>query len=262
MEKDFDAWNEQKKKLENQKEPYFREGEVWWLSLGVNIGKEMDGKGKWYRRPVLIVKKFNQHGCLVVPLSKIEKKHAYIVPVGMVDGIDAYSNLSQTRSLSAKRLERPIHILDGIIFNEVKKIAREVLFPDDSQINPPVYGREQDGLLEPKRRLDYGTMREKCTQYFEEMISEYQACYNYFMNIILYTKTGCPWCAGVLELFEEKGVKFEEREVTGNKDYFDELVKKSGQTKTPTMDLDGEIFADSDREAIEKILTEKNYPGF
>jgi glutaredoxin len=82
------------------------------------------------------------------------------------------------------------------------------------------------------------------------------------MNIILYTKTGCPWCKGVLNLFAEKKVIFEEREVTGNKNYFDELVAKSGQTKTPTMDLDGEITADSDKEAIEKILKEKKYPGF
>ncbi len=82
------------------------------------------------------------------------------------------------------------------------------------------------------------------------------------MNIILYTKTGCPWCRGVLDLFAEKKVKFEEREVTGNKAYFDELVAKSGQTKTPTMDLDGTITADSDREAIEKVLKARNYPGF
>ena len=82
------------------------------------------------------------------------------------------------------------------------------------------------------------------------------------MNIILYTKTGCPWCRGVLDLFAEKGVKFEEREVTGNKAYFDELVAKSGQTKTPTMDLDGEITSDSDREAIAKILKDKKYRGF
>jgi len=82
------------------------------------------------------------------------------------------------------------------------------------------------------------------------------------MNIILYTKTGCPWCKGVLDLFKEKNVQFEEREVTGNKAYWDELVAKSGQTKTPTMDLDGEITADSDREQIGAILKAKGYPGF
>lgn len=79
------------------------------------------------------------------------------------------------------------------------------------------------------------------------------------MKIILYTKTGCPWCRGVLDLFKEKKVQFEEREVLGNKEYFDELVVKSGQTKTPTLDIDGKIYADSDRDAVEKILT--SYPS-
>ena len=82
------------------------------------------------------------------------------------------------------------------------------------------------------------------------------------MNIILYTKTGCPWCRGVLDLFKEKNVTFEEREVTGNKNYMDEMVAKSGQTKAPTMDLDGEITADTDKEAIMIILKAKGYPGF
>lgn len=82
------------------------------------------------------------------------------------------------------------------------------------------------------------------------------------MNIILYTKTGCPWCHDVLELFKEKKVKFEEREVRSNPTYFAELKQKSGQEKTPTLDIDGEILADSDREAVEKYLKEKKYPGF
>lgn len=261
MEKDFDDWNKQKKILENIPEPYFREGEVWWLSLGVNIGKEMDGKGEWYRRPVLIVKKFNQYGCLVVPLSKVKKKDRYIVPVGIVDGIDAYANLSQTKSLSAKRLERIIHILESALFGEIKKIAREVLFPDDFQINPSMLGRERSGL-QPNGRQENDSIEEKYAQYFEELICEYNSCYTFPMNIILYTKTGCGWCAEILELFKEKKVKFEEREVTHSNIFLDELAKKSGQTKTPTMDIDGEIFADTDKESIEIILATKHYPGF
>lgn len=82
------------------------------------------------------------------------------------------------------------------------------------------------------------------------------------MNIILYTKTGCPWCHDVLELFKEKNIKFEEREVRSNPEFFAELKKKSGQEKTPTLDIDGEILADSDREAVEKYLKDKKYPGF
>ena len=82
------------------------------------------------------------------------------------------------------------------------------------------------------------------------------------MSIILYTKTGCPWCKGVLDLFKEKNVQFEEREVTRNPAYFEELKVKSGQTKTPTMDLDGEITADSDCEQISAVLKGKGYEGF
>ncbi len=78
------------------------------------------------------------------------------------------------------------------------------------------------------------------------------------MKIILYTKTGCPWCEDVLELFKEKNITFEEREVLGNRTYYDELVKKSGQTKTPTLDIDGSILADSDRAQVEEYLKNKN----
>ena len=74
------------------------------------------------------------------------------------------------------------------------------------------------------------------------------------MNIILYTKKGCPWCKGVLDLFAQKGVKYEEREVLSNKAYFDELVAKSGQTKTPTLDIDGHILADSDKDQVAAYL--------
>lgn len=78
------------------------------------------------------------------------------------------------------------------------------------------------------------------------------------MNIILYTKKGCPWCAGVLKLLQDNKINFEEREVLGSPDYFEELIDKSGQMKTPTMEIDGVIVAaDSDADEISVILKEK-----
>lgn len=82
------------------------------------------------------------------------------------------------------------------------------------------------------------------------------------MKIILYTKKGCPWCRGVLNLFTEKKVAFEEREVLSNKEYFDEMVKKSGQTKAPTLDIDGYILSDTDDVAVAEYLKGKNVAGF
>ncbi|MDP3661705.1 MAG: glutaredoxin family protein [bacterium] len=75
--------------------------------------------------------------------------------------------------------------------------------------------------------------------------------------LIVYTKTGCPWCKDVLGFLRDKKVEFEEREVRGNAVYFDELRAKSGQEKTPTLDLNGEILADADKSAVEKFLMER-----
>lgn len=82
------------------------------------------------------------------------------------------------------------------------------------------------------------------------------------MHIILYTKTGCPWCNGVRDLLIDAGVSFEEREVLGNPDYFKEMREKSGQDKAPTLDIDGEILADSDAETVAAFLKEKGVSGF
>ena len=62
--KDFDQWNELKKKIEvekNEPDKFPKEGEVWMSSLGKNIGFEQNGSGDNFSRPVLIVKKFNNH---------------------------------------------------------------------------------------------------------------------------------------------------------------------------------------------------------
>ena len=82
------------------------------------------------------------------------------------------------------------------------------------------------------------------------------------MSIILYTKNGCPWCDEVRVLLQEKNVSFEERECRNNTDHFEELVKKSGQTLTPTLDIDGEILADSDAEQVGEYFKKKGVPGF
>ena len=75
--------------------------------------------------------------------------------------------------------------------------------------------------------------------------------------LLVYTKNGCPWCRDVLDFLREKKVPFEEREVRGSTVFMDEMVKKSGQTKAPTLDFGGEILADTDRDAVELWLTEK-----
>jgi hypothetical protein len=42
--KDFDSWNEIKKKTESEKPRFYKVREIWWCRFGLNIGTEQDGK--------------------------------------------------------------------------------------------------------------------------------------------------------------------------------------------------------------------------
>lgn len=74
------------------------------------------------------------------------------------------------------------------------------------------------------------------------------------MKLLVYTKRGCGWCEELLDFLHEKGVNFEEREVLSNETFFKEMVDISGQTKAPTVIVDGVVYADTDKDAIEKVL--------
>jgi len=131
MEKDFDKWNEKKKKINSKIEEeilFFREGEIWWIHLGVNVGFEMDGKGIESMRPILIVKKYNQFSFLAVPLSTSPKKNKYRISVGVVDGKNAVANLSQMRNIDSKRLINKIGHIEPDPLKIIKEKASKVNF--------------------------------------------------------------------------------------------------------------------------------------
>ncbi len=73
-------------------------------------------------------------------------------------------------------------------------------------------------------------------------------------TVTVFTKSGCPWCEGVLEYLNGAGVAYEEREVLGNPALFEEMEKLSGQRKAPVVVVDGEVLADTDRDAVEAFL--------
>lgn len=75
MEKDFDSWNEEKKTLHKKNEEiFYHEREIWWCSLGLNVGYEQNGTGKLYDRPVIVLKGFSPHSCVVIPLPGRKKE--------------------------------------------------------------------------------------------------------------------------------------------------------------------------------------------
>lgn len=110
MQKDFDRWNHQKKALDaNDAEPlYFREGDIWWVHLGVNIGYEIDGKHDNFARPVIVLRKYNKYSFLALPLTTRSTPGPYKIPVGDVAGKQASAVVSQLRNIDSRRLYQKV----------------------------------------------------------------------------------------------------------------------------------------------------------
>lgn len=121
MEKDFDQWNELKKKTHDSVGPEFfpQEREVWVSTLGWNIGREQNGAADDFSRPVLVVKKFNNQMFWVVPLSTKQKPYDFYFNFTDPTGLKASVILAQLRLISVKRFWRLLYVFPPDMFREV-----------------------------------------------------------------------------------------------------------------------------------------------
>ena len=71
------------------------------------------------------------------------------------------------------------------------------------------------------------------------------------MKIRLFIKPYCPWCHKAQDWLNAHGVQYETLDVISNRAAFDEMVKLSGQTLAPVIDVDGKILADFGPEELE-----------
>jgi len=105
-EKDYSQWHTVKSSVHyTKKRPFFHEREIWFCALGANIGFEQDGRGEQYLRPTIILKKFNNEVCLVIPLTRNNKKGIHYFNFSYQDNLISTAILSQIRLVDAKRLE-------------------------------------------------------------------------------------------------------------------------------------------------------------
>jgi len=75
---------------------------------------------------------------------------------------------------------------------------------------------------------------------------------------ILYVKTDCPWCLEVIEFLSSHGVSYREQNVTEQPGALEEMQKKSGQTRAPTLDWNGQILADFGVDELVPFLRKQN----
>lgn len=116
----FDQWNKTKKKISlSSKTPFFNEREIWWISVGENIGDEENGKGQRFLRPILILKKFNSKLFYAIPLSSKIKSNKYYVSFSFKEQkISAI--ISQLRIFDGKRLQDKMGKIPNNTFKKLK----------------------------------------------------------------------------------------------------------------------------------------------
>ncbi len=130
MDKDFDRWNEIKKRLARDAplpHAFPKIGEVWMCSLGKNLGREQDGGPQDFSRPVLVVKKFNNEIFWVVPLSTKQKPLDFYFNYNDPSGVPVAAVLAQLRLVSINRLRRDIYVLPPALLEEVRAQLRAFL---------------------------------------------------------------------------------------------------------------------------------------
>jgi glutaredoxin 3 len=75
---------------------------------------------------------------------------------------------------------------------------------------------------------------------------------------LLYVKSGCPWCSEVSGFLREHGIGYREKNVSDDPVARQEMERKSGQTKAPTLDWHGKILADFGLEELIPFLQGQN----
>jgi len=102
--KDFDSWNGVKQKLDaTHQPPAFDEGQIWWCSVGVNVGFEIFGKDEMFTRPVLIIKKYSKFTFFGLPLTSRQKDSPFHHPISF-NNKQGSVILDQGKTLDARRL--------------------------------------------------------------------------------------------------------------------------------------------------------------
>jgi len=63
-------------------------------------------------------------------------------------------------------------------------------------------------------------------------------------SLKLYIKPWCPWCIKALNILDEREIAYENINVLADRAAYDEMIRLSGQTLTPTLEWNGEVLAD------------------
>ncbi len=73
-------------------------------------------------------------------------------------------------------------------------------------------------------------------------------------KIKVYSTPTCVYCVTLKEFFKEKGIEFEEVDVSLNEEAAREMIMKTGQMGVPVVEIGEEVIVGFDRDKINQAL--------
>jgi len=73
-------------------------------------------------------------------------------------------------------------------------------------------------------------------------------------KITVYSTPTCVYCKMAKAYFDEKGIAYEDKDVTTDIDAQKAMIEKSGQMGVPVIDIDGQIVVGFDKPRIVSFL--------
>ena len=118
--KRFTEWLMFKSKLDgkNHLPPLFSEQEVWWCAIGENVGIEISGKGDYFRRPVLIIRKLDAYSFIGMPLTRTIRNGTWYGQVTVNGSLNTVI-MAQVRHYDYRRLDKRLCVIRDDEFNRV-----------------------------------------------------------------------------------------------------------------------------------------------
>jgi mRNA interferase MazF len=120
--KKFIEWINLKEKLHNISAhvPLVKERDVWWVSIGENIGSEINGKSRLFSRPAVVLKKLARGLYLVAPTTSGFREGSWYVEI-LSGNKTSYICLHQVRVIDWRRLSSRMGSISSGDFKNLKQ---------------------------------------------------------------------------------------------------------------------------------------------
>jgi hypothetical protein len=125
---EFDKWNNLKKILDKKEEIIeFYQGNIYFMSIGKNIGYESFGKKELFLRPVLVYKKLSKTTFLGIPLTSKQKEGSYYFSFSYKKDVISTAILNQMRVFDIRRSEYLSGKINKNTYENLEKRVQEFM---------------------------------------------------------------------------------------------------------------------------------------